>query len=183
MIIFLLYITLGLILNFNGPLAIYLKKEDKYALKQNENKNWFYRYLLIIVVRLLMTIIYPLFFFNVYILNNKPIEPISFLDKFDRSVVIRFREIGKYNNIAPTEKSSDKMIIEIYTLICTSFRKASLVRKEHIPANSLNVIALKFMKLYEDLGEEFMNEHLEYELNNYKIQGLRPEYKYDISLF
>ncbi|NRS87792.1 hypothetical protein HNQ02_000699 [Flavobacterium sp. 7E] len=183
MIIFLLYITLGLILNFNSSLAFYLKKEDKYALKQNENKNWFYRYSLIIAVRLLITIIYPLFFINLYFLKKEPIEPISFLDKLNRTVVVRFREIGKYNNIAPTEKSSDKMIIEIYTLIFTSFRKASLERKEHIPANSLNVIAFKFMKLYEDLGEEFMNEHLEYELKKYILEGLREEYKVGASLF
>ena len=161
----------------------FLKKEDKYALKQNENKNWFYRYSLIIAVRLLITIIYPLFFINLYIFRKEPIEPISFLDKLDKSVVRRFREIGKYNNIPPTEKCTDKMIIVIYTLICTSFRKASLERNEHIPANSLNVIALKFMKLYEDLGEEFMNEHLEYELKKYSLEGLREEYKVGASLF
>jgi hypothetical protein len=183
MIIFLLYIAIGLILNFYGSLAFYLKKEDKYALKQNENKNWFYRYSLIIAIRLLITMIYPLFFINLYILKKEPIEPISFLDKLDKSIVIRFREIGKYNNIAPTEKTSDKMINEIYTLICTSFRKASLERKEHIPANNLNTIAMKFFKVYEELGEDFMNDHLEDELKKYKNHGLRPEYKYDISLF
>ena len=183
MIIFLLYIILGLVLNFNGPLAIHLGKEVKYALKQNKNRNWLCKYSFILALRLLMMLIYPLFFINYYIFKKEPIEPISFLDKLDRSIVIRFREIGKYNNIAPTEKSSDKMIIEIYTLICKSFRKASLERNEHIPANNLNTIAMKFFKVYEELGEDFMNDHLEDELKKYNMEGLKEEFKEGISLF
>jgi hypothetical protein len=42
---------------------------------------------------------------------------------------------------------------------------------------------MKFFKVYEELGEDFMNDHLEDELKKYKNHGLRPEYKYDISLF
>ena len=36
---------------------------------------------------------------------------------------------------------------------------------------------------YEEFGEDFMKEHLEYELKKYTTEGLRPEYQRGISLF
>ena len=51
------------------------------------------------------------------------------------------------------------------------------------PADNLNTIAMKFFKVYEEFGEDFMKEHLEYELKKYKNEGLRPEYQRGISLF
>lgn len=179
--IFLIFLAIGLLSNFIGPLAKHLIIEQKHLLKQEGT--WFKKYSLIIAIRVLMTIIYPLFFINFYIFNNKPIEPISFEDKLNVSLVKRFRQIGKYNNSAPTEKTSDEKIIQIYTLICTSFRKASLENQERIPANNLNTIAMKFFKVYEEFGEVFMKEHLEYELDKYRTQGLRLEYKIETSLF
>ena len=183
MIYFYTYITLGLILNIVGPLAKHLAIEDKYSLKENKNKSWFYRYSLIILTRSFMTIFYPVFYFSYYILKKKPEVPISFEDKLNTSLVKRLRELGDYNNTAPTENISYEKIIEIYTLICSSFRKASSEKQERIPANNLNTIAMKFFKVYEEFGEDFMKEHLEYELKKYKNEGLRPEYQRGISLF
>lgn len=183
MIYFYTYITLGLILNIVGPLAKHLAIEDKYFLKENKNKSWFYRYSFIILMRSFMIIIYPIFYFSYYILKRKPQEPSSFEDKLNTSLVKRLRELGEYNNTAPTEDISDEKIIEIYTLICSSFRKASSEKQERIPADNLNTIAMKFFKVYEEFGENFMKEHLEYELDKYKNEGLRPEYQKGISLF
>ena len=183
MMIFLIYLVVGIISNFIGPLAKHLLIEDKYSLKENKNKSWFYRYSFISLMRCLMTIIYPIFYFSYYILRRKPEEPVSFEDKVNTSLVKRLRNIGEYNNTAPTEKTSDKKIIEIYTLICSSFRKASSEKQERIPADNLNTIAMKFFKVYEEFGENFMQEHLEYELKKYKNEGLRPEYQRGISLF
>jgi hypothetical protein len=178
-----LYFTIGILSNFIGPLAKQLSIEDNYFLKENKNKNWFYRYSFIILTRTFMTIIHPIFYFSYYILKRKPEEPFSFEDKLNTSLVKRLRNIGEYNNTAPTEKTSDEKIIEIYTLICSSFRKASLQRHERIPANNLNTIAMKFFNVYEEFGENFMKDHLVYELNKYKKEGLRPEYKREIALF
>ena len=174
---------IGLFLNFIGPLAKHLVIEDKYSLKENKNKSWFYRYSFISLMRCLMTIIYPIFYFSYYILRRKPEEPVSFEDKVNTSLVKRLRNIGEYNNTAPTDKTNDEKIIEIYTLICSTFRKASSEKQERIPANNLNTIAMKFFKVYEEFGESFMKEHLEYELDKYLKEGLRPEYQQGISLF
>ena len=183
MIFFLIYISIGLILNFVGPLAKHLAIEDKHSLKENKNKSWFYKYSFIILTRSFMTIFYPVFYFSYYILKRKPQEPVSFEDKLNTSLVKRLRNIGEFNNTAPTEKTSDEKIIEIYTLICSTFRKASSEKQERIPADNLNIIAMKFFKVYEEFGEDFMKEHLEYELKKYKNEGLRPEYQRGISLF
>ncbi len=42
---------------------------------------------------------------------------------------------------------------------------------------------LKFFNVYEQFGEDFMKEHLEFELEKYRKEGLRPEYQKGISLF
>ena len=182
MLVFLIYLGIGIISNFIGPLSKHLLIEDKYSLKENKNKSWFYRYSFIILIRCAMIIIYPVFYFSYYILKRKPEEPVSFQDKLNAGIVKRLRNIGEHNNTSPTENISDEKIIEIYTLICTSFRKASSENNERIPANNLNTIAMKFFKVYEDFGEDFMQEHLEYELKKYASEGLRPEYKKGISL-
>ena len=183
MIVFLIYLGIGIISNFIGPLAKQLSIGNKHSLKENKNKSWFYRYSFIILIRCVMTIFYPIFYFSYYILKRKPQEPDSFEDKLNTSLVKRLRELGEYNNTAPTENISDEKIIEIYTLICSSFRKASSDKQERIPANNLNTIAMKFFKVYEEFGEDFMQEHLEYELKKYANEGLRTDYQKEISLF
>lgn len=183
MTLFLIYLVVGIISNLIGPLAKQLSIGNKHSLKENKNKSWFYRYSLIILTRSFTTIFYPVFYISYYILKRKPEEPSSFQDKLNASLVKRLRGIGEYNNTAPTANISDEKIIEIYTLICTSFRKASLEKQERIPADNLNTIAMKFFKVYEEFGESFMQEHLEYELKKYTTEGLRPEYQRGISLF
>ncbi|ENA1802855.1 hypothetical protein ABF179_002268 [Flavobacterium psychrophilum] len=178
-----IYFFIGFLANFIGPLANHLNKEARYALKENINKSWFNKYSLIFAIRFFMTLTYPLFYINYFIRGKKPIEPISFEDKINTSLVKRLRELGKYNNTAPTENTSDEKVIEIYTLICSSFRKASKEKQEQIPANNLNTIAMKFFKVYEEFGEDFMHKHLKYELDKYLKEGLRLEYQKGISLF
>ena len=178
-----IYFFIGFLSNFIGPLAKHLLIEEKYFFKENKNKSWFYRYSFIILMRSFMIIIYPVFYFSYYILKRKPEEAISNEDKINISLVKRLRNIGENNNTSPTENISDAKVIEIYTLICFSFRKASLDRQERIHANNLNTIAMKFFKVYEEFGEDFMKEHLEYELQKYKNEGLRTEYQLELSLF
>jgi hypothetical protein len=177
------YIIIGFIVNLIGPLAKHLFIEEKFFLKENKNKSWFYKYSFLVLMRVFMTIIYPVFYFSYYILKRKPELPVSFEDKLNESLIKRLREIGKYNNTAPTDKTSDEKVIEIYQLICSSFRNASTKRNERIPADNLNTIAMKFFNVYEEFGENFMQDHLKYELDKYLKEGLRPEYKKGISFF
>lgn len=183
MIYIISYFFIGLISNFIGPLAKHLLIENKFFLKENKNISWFYKYSFVVGLRALMTIIYPIFYFSYYILKRKPEEPVSFEDNLNISLIKRLRNIGEYNKTAPTEKTSDEKVIVIYQLICSSFRNSSNKRNERIPADNLNTIAMKFFNVYEEFGENFMKEHLEFELEKYRKEGLRPEYQKGISLF
>lgn len=78
--IFLIYLSLGFISNFIGPLAKHLSIENKFSLKENKSKSWFYKYSFVVLMRVIMTTIYPLFYFSYFILKRKPEEPISFED-------------------------------------------------------------------------------------------------------
>ena len=181
----LLYVSIGLILNLIGPLSDHLRKEHKYALKSNRRRSWFYKYLFISLIRIFSTLTFPIFYFNYYVRSVKPIEPepVLFEEKLNKGLVKRLRSIGEYNNTAPTSITTDEKIIEIYRLVCSSFREQSEIRNKRIKVNCLNTIALKFFNVYEEFGEDFMTEHLEYELKKYANEGLRPEYQREISLF
>lgn len=98
-------------------------------------------------------------------------------------IVNGYRQIAKANDIAPTDKTSDIQILEIYQKVGTAFREASKQRNEHIPVGYLNTIVLKFYQVYEMMGETMLDQHLEYEVNKYIQEGLRPDYKQDLELF
>jgi hypothetical protein len=91
-------------------------------------------------------------------------------------VINGYRQIARQRNCAPTAKTSDQKIIEIYQKVLTRFQEASAKKGEKIPAKTLNYIALGFMQVYETSGEKFMNEHLDYEIMKYHMQGLRKDY-------
>lgn len=85
--------------------------------------------------------------------------------------------------IAPSSKTSDEKIIEIYQKVGTAFRQVATQRSEIISAGVLNNIVLKFFQIYEGYGQEMFDSHLNYELSKYQNEGLRPDYKIEINLF
>ena len=97
-------------------------------------------------------------------------------------VIARFRSIGKHNDCAPTEKTSDQMIVDIYKMVGSSFREVAKERKEHITAGSLNTIVFKFYQVYELGGDELLKSHLDYEIGKYLQEGLREDYKHELKL-
>lgn len=99
-------------------------------------------------------------------------------------IVSRFRSIAKANNCAPTDKTSDQKIMEIYQQVGTAFRQEAENRGERIPAANLNGIVFKFIQVYEMAGDQFFYEHLKYEIDKYHREGLRPDYlQQEINLF
>jgi hypothetical protein len=94
-----------------------------------------------------------------------------------------YRRFGAYNNCPPTAKTSDRTIIEIYSLVGSAFQEAAKQRGEHIPAEFVNRIVSGFLQMYEKMGENFMQEHLRYEVNKYLREGLRPDYRQPLPFF
>ncbi|WP_026978642.1 hypothetical protein [Flavobacterium tegetincola] len=98
-------------------------------------------------------------------------------------IVNGYRSIAAANNMAPTSKTSDQKIIEIYQRVGSAFREASKQRNEHIPAGYLNTIVLKYFQVYEMMGDMMLDENLKYEVDKYIQEGLREDYKQDLKLF
>jgi hypothetical protein len=98
-------------------------------------------------------------------------------------VIKGYRRIAAKHGCAPTSKTPDQKIMEIYSKVGTAFQEASERRGEHIPALFKNHIVLKFFQVYELSGDQFMQEHLQYEVNKYLREGLRPDYMRELALF
>ena len=119
--------------------------------------------------------------------NKKKEAPKTMLDRLQDfafpAIVNGYRRIAVEKNTAPTSKTSDQKIIEIYQLVGTAFREASQKRNEHIPAGQINNIVLNFIIAYEMMGETMVKEHLKYEIEKYLREGLREDYRQDLKVF
>jgi hypothetical protein len=98
-------------------------------------------------------------------------------------IVSGYRRLGASQGCAPTPKTSDQKIIEIYQKVGTAFRQAANQRGERIPAGVMNFIVWKFLQVYEMFGDAVVESHLTYELQNYSHLGLRPDYNRDLKLW
>lgn len=114
-------------------------------------------------------------------------EPRTKLDEVQevggKLIVAGYRRLADQTGCAPTSKTSDSQIIEMYKKVGTAFREASAQRGERLPAGTLNYIVWKFFQVSEMLGNEMVDEHLAYEIQKYHQEGLRPDYKNDLKLF
>ena len=125
--------------------------------------------------------------YNYFQKLNLETQPRNVLEEAQKQatplIIKGYRKVGQERGCAPTAKTTDKKIIEIYTQVLNAFTSASKIRAERIPAVNLNFIALKFFQVYEMMGEEGMNSHLEYEVEKYLEEGLRAEYNQPLELF
>ena len=110
----------------------------------------------------------------------QPKKQESVYDKFrqtmDPLIIKTYRNLGKHKQSAPTAKTSDAEILEIYTEVLTKFKEASRAKGQELPAPTINYIAFYFLNIYEDRGKTFYDEHLAYELMKYNVSGLRQSY-------
>lgn len=73
-------------------------------------------------------------------------------------------------------KMTDKQILQAIHTTMTAFKKAAEAKGDDISADSLIKISAKFVLVYDMVGSEFFQEHLNYEINKYLSSGLRPDY-------
>ena len=104
------------------------------------------------------------------------------LDELHAITVRSYRTIAVQRGCAPTAKTSDEKILEIYSSVATAFRQVAEQRGERIPALNLNFIVWKFLQVYEMMGEQMLQEHLQYEVEKYLASGLRPDYLRELRL-
>jgi hypothetical protein len=97
-------------------------------------------------------------------------------------IVGGYRRLAASQGCAPTSKTSDQKIIEIYRKVATAFRQAAEKRGERIRAGVMNFIVWHFLQAYEDLGDAMVESHLAYEVQKYSEGGLRPDYNRNLDL-
>lgn len=128
------------------------------------------------------------FFKNLF---SKPTEPSDNMkdgvleratDAAHKTIIAGYREIARQTDLAPTSKTSDAEIITLYGKVLSAFHAASVERNERIPAGIKNAIALYFFQIKEKNPQEFLEEHLQYEIQWYRQNGLRDSYKREINL-
>lgn len=122
-------------------------------------------------------------FFDIF----KKKRPKTVLDKAQELagpvIVNGYRQLAAANGSAPSAKTSDQKIIEIYQQVGSAFREASKERNEYLPAGYMNTIVFNFFQVYEMMGDTMFYEHLKYEVDKYINEGLRDDYKQDMKLF
>ena len=104
-------------------------------------------------------------------------------DTAGKLIVGGYRRLSSSQGCAPTAATSDKVIIEVYSKVGTAFRQVSEQRGEILPAGIINNIVWKFLQINEKMGSSMMDSHLDYELEKYLNEGLRPDYCQDVKLF
>jgi len=98
-------------------------------------------------------------------------------------IVKGYRRLAASQECAPSSKTSDEKIMEIYQKVGPAFHQVANQRGERIPAGVMNFIVWKFLQVDEMLGDATFDEHLAYELEKYAREGLRHDYKRDLYLF
>lgn len=99
------------------------------------------------------------------------------LDALIKYMIFQYRHMAFVQGGAPTEKTSDQKIAIIYKKVYKVFIEASAQRGERLTMEIINAIVWKFLQVNEMFGAEMMNEHLDYEIQKYLHEGLRPDYK------
>lgn len=119
--------------------------------------------------------------------RSKKKQPKTLYDQFRESadplIVSRYRGLAAANGAAPTAKTSDQKILEIYQQVASAFGEAARECNQHIPAGSINTIVWHFFQVYEQSGERWYYDHLKYEVDKYINEGLRESYKRELNLF
>jgi hypothetical protein len=122
--------------------------------------------------------------FNIFKRESKPRTMLDDVQEVSSKLIVKgYRKIGAQHDCAPTTKTTDQKIMEIYSIVGAAFHQAAERRGERIPALVQNYIVLKFFQVYEMFGDQRLQGHLQYEVGKYLAEGLRPDYKQELPLF
>jgi len=150
---------------------------------------------LILLLSIFIAMVWPIAIFRCRKTTSRPLgDELQYLA--GKAIVRGFRDIASHNACAPTAKTSDEKILEIYSKVTEAFRAAAEQRGEFIPAVFLNRIVMGFLQMYEwrfekdgkpgldeAIAEKCFCDHLKYEVEKYIAEGLRPDYKRGSRLF
>lgn len=88
------------------------------------------------------------------------------------------RRLG-FNNI---DSFTEQEVEDLHGKVVARFREVARFRGEQLEDGMLNFITLHFFKTATSLGKEFLVSHLDYEIEKYKVDGLRETYGHSLDL-
>jgi hypothetical protein len=96
----------------------------------------------------------------------------------DRHTVQLYRNWARDRQIQLTDKTTDELILKVYDLVIKGFtpRTVNGVREEWISDNTMAFIILQMLLVNERFESDFLMDHLQYQIQYYRSNGLRPEY-------
>lgn len=111
----------------------------------------------------------------------------TLLDQFNKVagplLANEYRQLGAAFELPPTGRTSDDQIVDTYREVGTAFHQAAAIRNESLSAGIKNRIVWLFIQYREVNSEKMYRNQLDDEIKNYLINGLRPEYQNELSLF
>jgi len=97
-------------------------------------------------------------------------------EKDDQFWVEAFREWASDRSIILTKRTTDELIARVKNLVFENFRPMPEKGVKEFSLNTYGAIVLELLLMNEKLGTDFMMEHLQYQIDYYRENGLRPEY-------
>ncbi len=98
-------------------------------------------------------------------------KPRTLLDDFNDVIIKMYRPL-----LVNNKRIKDEKLLELVRVVMVSFKEAAESKGETIPGSSLTKISMKFIKVFDIMGENLFMQHLSYEIDLYLKTGLRKEY-------
>ncbi|TBR76190.1 MAG: hypothetical protein EPN64_08825 [Burkholderiaceae bacterium] len=93
-----------------------------------------------------------------------------------------FREIARQLGVGPSSDMTDAEIVAMYRKVAGAFDRAASQKGEVLSAGIKSRIVLYFFVTRETVGEDFIDKHLDYEVDRYLTDGLRDDYRKPLHL-
>lgn len=89
-----------------------------------------------------------------------------------------YREWAFDRGIALSERTTDELIARVHNIVLENFRPIPEkgIKEEDLSLHTIGYIVLSMLVVNERAGADFMMEHLQYQIDFFRSNGLRPEY-------
>ena len=98
-----------------------------------------------------------------------------------RLIVNGYRRIARRRAMAPTKKTTDAEILNLFEQVGSAFKSVAYQRGESLKASRINYVVWKFLQAHEDMSKDDFDNHLQQQLENYHKNGLPPAYRNDLN--
>jgi hypothetical protein len=95
----------------------------------------------------------------------------TLLDQVQEASIAMFRPL-----LSIRKETTDQELLSMLQEVMSSFTQAATFKGDHIDGTTLMNITSHFIQVYDLKGKNFYDEHLKYELDVYKSNGLRESF-------